>query len=89
MQSESSKVLEQIGEIVGGDDPVERLRELWSNVGDRQKRIIQDKLRFLARQEDEKSGGRNPERVTAADFFQDDLASKSDDPFRAVAKSLW
>ena len=39
VQSASSKFLENIADIVAGDDPVEKLRELWVNASERYDRV--------------------------------------------------
>ena len=90
VQSALSKFLENIADIVTGEDPVERLRELWVNATERHRRIIQDKLRFLAHQEEGGSSERDKAQVIKkdGDFFKLDQAPKAQDPFRAVSQSV-
>jgi len=52
VQSDASKLLAQIAGIIRGKNPEQELREPWVHTADRQRRLIQDKLRFLARQEE-------------------------------------
>merc|ERR1711972_656360 len=51
VQSDASKLLAQIAGIIRGKNPEQELREPWVHTADRQRRLIQEKLRFSAQRE--------------------------------------
>merc|ERR1712187_548380 len=51
VQSDASKLLAPIAGIIRGKNPEQELRQPWVHTADRQRRLIQEKLRFFARRE--------------------------------------
>ena len=86
-QSDNSKLLDQIKNIVSADDSVEQIQLLWANSSESQRRVIVDGCTTLAKIDEGKTP-HEKEFELAEKMFQLVLSPKADDPFRAVVKSL-
>jgi len=86
VQTESSKLVEKLTDIVSGENAVSELRELWAIANSTHRRLIEEKLRYLARTElgesEKQAELRKVERIFGA------LDPKAVDMFRAFGRVL-
>ncbi len=87
VQSEHSKLFEQVSSMMKSEDFVDRMKELFANGSRGHRRVLEDVIRQLAALEVGETSRKKEFRVIES-VFKLVLLPKADDPFRAVARAL-